>query len=168
MTGHSAARIGAGFGVLLLLSACAGELNPGITTASITAPPADERPQDEPVALGKMHYARGEYGSAEKSFRQAVEANPGSAEAWLGLAASYDRLHRFDLAEKAYRQVLAKVGRTVPVLNNLAYHHMLRGDLAQARKLLDEAQRMEPGNPVVLGNIKLLENWNSGDARSRG
>ena len=51
-------------------------------------PPSDQRPSDEPVAKGKLHFTNGDYGLAERHFRGAVEANPKSAEAWLGLAAS--------------------------------------------------------------------------------
>jgi Flp pilus assembly protein TadD len=39
------------------------------------------------------------YGLAEKHFRRAVETHPRDAEG-IGLAASYDRLRRFDLAAR--------------------------------------------------------------------
>lgn len=73
----------------LLLSACAdGGIATGQwTTASISPPPANGRPQDEAVAQGKLHYRKGSYGLAERSFRAAVEANASSFEGWLGLAA---------------------------------------------------------------------------------
>ena len=154
--------------VCLILGGCAGhELNGGdIATSSITplppVPPADERPQDQPVALARAHYAKGDYGLAERYFRQAIEANQQSAEAWLGLAASYDRLRRFDLAERAYKKALELQGRTPAVLNNLGYHHMLRGNLKQARNYLTEAARLDPKNPQIQGNLQLLETWKSG------
>ena len=110
-----------------------------------------------------MHFSKGSYGLAERSFRAAVEANPKSAEGWLGLAASYDHLRRFDLAERAYKEAIGLQGHTVAVLNNLAYHHMLRGDLQKARKFLEEAGLKEPSNPVVAGNFRLLETWKSGE-----
>ena len=58
-------------------------------------------PNDE-LNLGKKHYRANNFGLAEKHFRLAVEKHPRDAEAWLGLAASYDRLRRFDLADRAY------------------------------------------------------------------
>jgi len=126
-------------------------------------PPADQRPSDEPLALGKMHYERGSYGLSERYFRAAVEANAQSPEAWLGLAASYDRLSRFDLAERAYKRTVALAGRTPEVLNNMGYHYLLRGDLPRAREYLAEAAQLDPGNPKIQGNLYLLETWKSGD-----
>ena len=47
------------------------------------------------VEKGQRHYRDGAFGLAEKNFRAAVEEKPANAEAWIGLAASYDRLRRF-------------------------------------------------------------------------
>ena len=54
------------------------------------------------LVLGKRHYRAKNYGLAEQHFRRAVEKAPRDGEAWLGLAASYDRLKRYDLADRAY------------------------------------------------------------------
>ena len=58
-------------------------------------------PSDEPLKLALEHFDRGNYGIAERYFRDAVEKAPRDATAWVGLAATYDRLARFDLAAKA-------------------------------------------------------------------
>src|SRR5438270_7866750 len=58
-------------------------------------------PSDEPVKLGLEYFKKGSYGIAQRYFREAVEKAPEDAEAWIGLAASYDRLRRFDLADQA-------------------------------------------------------------------
>lgn len=150
----------------LMMAGCATDAEVShVTTGALPdlPPPSDQRPQDEPLDRGKFHYANGSYGLAERAFREAVEANPKSTEAWLGLAASYDRLKRFDLADRAYKEVLSREGRTVAALNNLAYHHMLKGELTKASGLLHEAAQKSPGNPVVAGNMKLLETWSSGE-----
>ena len=52
-------------------------------------------PNDD-LSLGKKHYRANDFGLAEKYFRHAAELHPRDAEVWLGLAASYDRLRRFD------------------------------------------------------------------------
>ena len=49
-------------------------------------------PNDD-LSLAKQYYRQGNYGLAERYFRRAVESGPRDAEAWLGLAASYDRLN---------------------------------------------------------------------------
>src|SRR5207244_7437014 len=61
-------------------------------------------PSDEPVRLGLEHFNRGNYGIAERYFRDAVEKAPRDVTAWIGLAGSYDRLRRFDLADRAHAQ----------------------------------------------------------------
>jgi Tfp pilus assembly protein PilF len=112
-------------------------------------------PNDD-LSLGKKQYLANNYGLAEKHFRHAVELHPNDAEAWLGLAASYDRLRRFDLADRAYAQAIKIVGPTVEILNNQGFSYMLRGDFRRARAKLREAARKDPGNKYVENNLKLL------------
>jgi Tfp pilus assembly protein PilF len=112
---------------------------------------------NDALSLGKKHYRATNYGLAEKYFRHAAEMHPRDAEAWLGLAASYDRLRRFDLADRAYGQAVAILGPTSEILNNQGYSYMLRGDYKHAREKLAAAQRKDPGNRYVANNLQLLE-----------
>jgi Flp pilus assembly protein TadD len=77
--------------------------------------------------------------------------------AWIGLAASYDRLGRFDLADQAYAAAAKLEGSTVRLLNNEGYSYMLRGDLKTARAKFQSALRLDPNNQTTLNNIKLLD-----------
>lgn len=115
------------------------------------------QPSDEALYLGNKHYRNGDFGLAENFFRQSVETNPRNPAGWIGLAASYDRLRRFDLAERAYQHALKLTGNSPMVLNNLGYHHLLRGNLNQARRYLVAASEKDPENPRVLNNLALLE-----------
>src|SRR5262245_38401607 len=74
-------------------------------------------PYDD-LNTGKKLYRSANYGLAERHFRRAVESRPKDAEAWVGLAASYDQLRRFELADRAYAQAIGIVGKTPEVLNN--------------------------------------------------
>jgi Flp pilus assembly protein TadD len=109
------------------------------------------------LSLGKQHFRQENYGLAEHYFRRAAESHPRDAEAWLGLAASYDRLRRFELADRAYKQVIALAGASAEVLNNQGYSYILRGDYARARTKLAEARALDPQSPYILNNIKLLD-----------
>jgi tetratricopeptide (TPR) repeat protein len=146
----------------------------GETTGSVVVPPAEPGPSGEAVAplakpgllgddpnddlqLGKKYFRANNFGLAEKSFRSATEKHPRDAEAWVGLAASYDRLHRFDLADRAYAEAIRIVGRTPEVLNNQGFSYMLRGDYEHAQKTLRDAQAKDPGNPYIQANLRLLE-----------
>ena len=113
-------------------------------------------PNDD-LSLGKKHFRAANYGLAERHFRRAVELHPNDAESWIGLAASYDRLRRFELADRAYRQAIEIIGPTPEVLNNQGYSYILRGDYPRARAKLAEARALDPKNPFVLNNIRLLE-----------
>jgi Flp pilus assembly protein TadD len=112
-------------------------------------------PYDD-LSLGKKYYHAGSYGLAEGHFRKAVERHPRDAEAWVGLAASYDRLRRFDLADRAYREAIKIVGPTSAILNNQGFSYMLRGDYPRARKTLLAAKAKDPGNPYIQNNLNLL------------
>lgn len=110
-----------------------------------------------PIELGKAHFKNGDYGLAERHFRKAAERKPGNGKAWIGLAASYDRLHRFKLADRAYKQAVRIKGETPAIMNNWGYSKLLRGDLRTARKYLNRAYEKDPKNPHVNNNLALLE-----------
>jgi Flp pilus assembly protein TadD len=139
-----------------------------LTTASVpatTAPVQTAKPLDEvkdDLTLGKDHFRATNYGLAELHFRRAVEAT-GDAEAWLGLAATYDQLKRFELADRAYREVLKRTGPTPELLNNRGYSYLLRGDLRRASQDLSTASAQAPDNERIRNNLKALE----GRARRR-
>lgn len=136
-------------------------------TGTIPTPQPDDGPKGAPPLLGvdpnddlsvaKQHFRLENYGIAERHFRRAVESRPGDAEAWLGLAASYDRLKRFDLADRAYEQLLKLVGPTPEVLNNQGFSHLLRGDYGRAREIFLAARAKDPANPYIKNNLDLLE-----------
>ncbi len=111
---------------------------------------------DNLLKTAKADFREGRFGLAEENFRKAVEVSPRDAEAWLGLAASYDRLRRFDLADRAYDQAIKLVGRNTMMLNNLGYSQLLRGDLKQARRHFLAAYELEPDNPFIRNNLELL------------
>lgn len=113
-------------------------------------------PSNEPLKTGLEHFKRGEYGLAERHFRDAVEKNARDVPAWIGLAASYDRLARFDLADRAYGIASGLAGETTEILNNEGYSYMLRGNLKAARAKFQKALKQAPENQTVLNNIKLL------------
>jgi Flp pilus assembly protein TadD len=114
-------------------------------------------PSNEPLKAGLKQFKQGHYGLSERYFRDAVEKNPRDAPAWIGLAASYDRLARFDFADRAYASAIKLDGETTEILNNQGYSYMLRGNYRAAYTKLQQALRKDPGNPTVLNNIELLK-----------
>ena len=127
--------------------------------APVAAPAAPPDPNDD-LSLGKRHFRERNFGLAERYFRRAVEQAPGEArrdaEAWLGLAASYDRLRRFELADRAYAHAIKILGPTPEILNNQGYSYLLRGDYRHAREKLVAARDLDPVNPYIQNNLDLL------------
>jgi Flp pilus assembly protein TadD len=113
-------------------------------------------PSDDYLRMGKVHFRNGDYGLAEEKFRKAVEVTPKDAEAWLGLAASYDQLRRFDLADKAYEKVLVLASDNAVILNNAGYSQLMRGNIEGARRFLLRAYELDPNNPYIVNNLALL------------
>jgi tetratricopeptide (TPR) repeat protein len=141
---------------------------PADATGTIAPLPPEPQPDAVPKGLlgndpnddlsrGKKFFRAADFGLAERHFRRAVELHPRDLEAWIGLAASYDRLRRFDLADRAYEQGMKIAGPTPEILNNMGYSYMLRGDYRRARETLLQAQAQDPGNPFIRNNIELLE-----------
>ncbi|MCB1467645.1 MAG: lipoprotein [Rhizobiaceae bacterium] len=137
-----------------LLSGCNTTGIDTTKTTSIRANLRDVSAAD--LASGKAQFRDANYGLAEKHFRKAVELRATNAEAWMGLAASYDELGRFDFADRAYDQLVKLAGRQPKILNNMGYSQFLRGNTSKARELLLEAKQGMTNTTVVDANLALL------------
>jgi Flp pilus assembly protein TadD len=160
---------GLGRALLLVACICVGlpACNTPLEDVVVASPPPQSAtvedpgdvkyyPSDEPLRLATEYFTRGQYGIAQRYYRDAVEKAPKDVTAWIGLAASYDRLRRFDLADQAYVQAIKLGGETVQVLNNQGYSYMLRGDLHKARLKFEKAYTLDPTNPTIINNLELL------------
>jgi Flp pilus assembly protein TadD len=118
---------------------------------------SQDRDSNDNLSLGKKHFRAANFGLAERHFRRAVEQHPRDLESWIGLAASYDRLRRWDRADRAYDQAVKIGGASAELLNNRGYSYMLRGDYRRARDTLMQAHALDPANPYIKNNLELLE-----------
>src|SRR5881396_3542571 len=148
------------------LAACETVQEATVRDAAVVAPvapagpdpvqePTDVKyyPSDEPVRMGLEQFNRGNYGLSQRYFKDAVEKAPKDVTAWVGLAASYDRLRRFDQADI---QAIRLGGETVQILNDQGYSYMLRGNLNAARRKFAKAYELDPTNPTIANNLVLL------------
>ncbi|MCJ2039291.1 tetratricopeptide repeat protein [Methylobacterium sp. J-059] len=142
---------------VLVVGGCQTPL-PGETVVSSDPPVFDTGilTSNETNRLGRADLAAGNYGMAERHFREAVEKDKNDAPSWIGLAAAYDNLSRFELADQAYAQAVGLLGETLEVVNNLGYSYLLRGDKRRALQHFERALRLDPTNAVVRNNIKIL------------
>lgn len=111
---------------------------------------------DLAVAAAKTQFRQENYGNAGALFYKAVQLEPKDGYAWLGLAASSDRMRRFDLSDRAYKKAHGLLGGSVAYYNNVGYSHLLRGDLKEARSNFLKAYEMAPNDPTVANNLELL------------
>ena len=141
----------------------------GLTGCIALTDPASVDPAAAPIAadpstfesneldrLGRQDLDEGNNGLAAEHLRGAVNKNRNDATAWIGLAAAYDNLGRFDLADAAYAQVVRLQGETRAVLNNRGYSFFLRGDREQALANLTRAATLFPGDATIQNNIQLV------------
>ena len=125
-------------------------------TETTSIAPATQDISERDLVAGKAQFREANYGLAENHFRKAVELRADNSEAWMGLAASYDQLGRFDFADRAYDQLLKVAGRRPEILNNMGYSQLLRGNKKKARTLLTEARNGMADPAVVDANLALL------------
>jgi Flp pilus assembly protein TadD len=111
---------------------------------------------DQAVAEAKNQFRSENYGNAGILFYKAVQLAPNDGEAWLGLAACADRIRRFDVADRAYREAYRFVGATPEYHNNVGYSYLLRGDLPAARRSFLKAYELAPNDPTIANNLQLL------------
>jgi Tfp pilus assembly protein PilF len=95
------------------------------------------------INLGNVQAERGEWGQAEKSYRQAMRREPGNAEAMNNLAWVLLRAEKtgeaLDWAEKA----VAANPREPAYLDTLAEIRIARHDYAGARQAIAEALALD-------------------------
>lgn len=113
-------------------------------------------PDGEVLAVAQLQFSEGNYGHAARYFERAVEVAPNNPEAWLGLAASYDRIRRFDLSDRAYREAGRQIGNRAEYYNNVGYSFLLRGDPVKARTNFLKAYELDPTSVTINNNLALL------------
>lgn len=102
---------------------------------------------------GKKAFAAGDYAKAASDFATAVRLAEYDVAALNGLAASYDQLGRFDLADRLYEQSLMLRPGDPDSLNNLGYSLLLRGHASEAAFILERALEAAPNDRIVSGNL---------------
>lgn len=113
-------------------------------------------PQNRALAEARQQFENGAYGNAARYFEIATAHDATNGESWLGLAASYDRLRRFDLADDAYSKAEEHVGSSAAFFNNRGYSYLLRGDFNRAAQDLNRALQLAPDSETVRNNVILL------------
>jgi len=108
------------------------------------------------LSEARAHFSNNDFGYSAALYKRVVELTPKDPEGYVGLAASYDRLNRFDLSDRVYASLYQLIGGTAQYYNNVGYSYMLRGNVTAALTNFRKAQRLDPNNIVVANNIQML------------
>ena len=118
----------------------------------------------DPYETGRTYFEEQQYGLALAAFRESLRQHPDAPRELNAVAACYDQMLRFDLADGYYNLALNLDPNSVQTLNNLGYSHYRRSQegygseyLMSARTYLARAGALAAGNPVVARNLDLIE-----------
>jgi len=129
--------------VALIASGCTADWSNGQSANNKWSenPPVQASSQDS-YTLGKKQFADGLYGMALKNFRVALVNEPRSLDRLNAVAATYDKLGRYDLAERYYARALGVDPNSVQTLNNVGYSFLMQKDYVSARYYLNQADKV--------------------------
>ncbi len=141
---------------------CAAAPN-AVEIRPIADPGSKLRPGSDRLADAKGQLALGNVGLALEGFRKVARDYPDNAEAFAGMAACYEAMRRYDLAEMKYQAALALAPHNATLLARLAgaldqqgkldAAAEVRGEIAQlasASAALDQAQAdLAPVIPIA-------------------
>jgi tetratricopeptide (TPR) repeat protein len=109
----------------------------------------------DPVSNGRALLVTGQYGLAIDALSRVLHDDPANVRALTLMAEAYDRLHRYDLADRYHADALEIDPNAVAALNNWGFSLLVRGDKARAVALLRRAEAVKGDQPVVLANLRL-------------
>jgi hypothetical protein len=131
---------------------CAAATN-GVEVRPIANPGSKLRPGADLLADAKGQLAIGNVGLALEGFRKAARDFPDNPEAYAGMAACYETMRRYDLAEMKYQEALALAPHSPVLLGRLAAAldaqgkseaaAAVRGEIAQLASASDALDRAE-------------------------
>jgi len=150
------------FAACLGAAGCAAESGE-LKIRPIADPSAKIRPGADRLADARSQLALGNVGLATEAFRKALREQPDNVDAYVGLAACYDAMGRYDLSRQNYEAALALAPTSPPLLSALAVSLDKQGlreeaaevraevaDLAAASAALDRAEVQVESAPVIV------------------
>ncbi|MDY8110128.1 hypothetical protein U0C82_13355 [Fulvimarina sp. 2208YS6-2-32] len=142
-------------GVLVLTACQSADLNAG-STGLFGYPASSSSLLHARKIEARTQFRAENYAASFDIFKEISEAHPRDSDAWLGLAASADRLQRFDTADSAYSRLSSLKPGDPTVYNNLGYSHLLRGNVKTAYAYLAQARQLAPGSRRIANNLQLI------------
>jgi len=127
---------------------CAAAPN-GVEVRPIADPSSKLRPGADGLADAKGQLAVGNVGLALEGFRKVARDYPDNAEAFAGMAACYEAMRRYDLAESKYQAALALAPRNTALLAKLAAALDQQGKAAAAAEVRGEIAQLASASAAL-------------------
>jgi tetratricopeptide (TPR) repeat protein len=105
---------------------------------------------------GRIALLQGLPAEAAAEFRRAIDAQPYSVEAWLGLGRALDRQGRAEEAAKAYGRAIEIQPGWWSTHSHLGVFLLMRGDLSGALESLKTAVSLSPDNTRAIDNLGIV------------
>ena len=121
----------------------------GIEIRPIADPAAKLRPGADRTADARGQLAIGNVGLAVEGFRTALREDPRNIDAYVGLAACYEKMGRFDLAGRYYQEALAFAPRDARILAAYAGTLEQQGDRAGAAQVREEISELASASAAL-------------------
>ncbi len=150
-----AVRLSLAVSVCLAMSGCGlsssvGNQTAAAQSASLYSPTATD------MSMARTAFARGNYGIAIDYLESELARSPASLSALNGLGSSYDRLGRYDVAQRYYFRALDLAPQSSLTISNIGYSYLLQGRNPEAEILLQLALRYDAGNMTAAANLHLV------------
>jgi serine/threonine-protein kinase len=108
---------------------------------------------DGHMCIGLIDAGTGQYDQAAQEYQKAIELEPGSERAYVGLADAYTKLNRLSDAEETYRQAIAANPNSALVYERLGAFYLQQAQYAKAAGLFQKAIGLAPESYIDYSNL---------------
>ena len=109
------------------------------------------------ICLGNIDNATGQYAIAVQEFQRALQSEPGSEYALMGLANTYTRLGKFSEAEENYKKAISLRPQYWRVYTALGLFYYDQGRYAEAAEMFRKVTQLAPENYLGYSNLAAME-----------
>ncbi|MEP6714380.1 MAG: protein kinase [Terriglobia bacterium] len=105
------------------------------------------------ITMGMIRAGKGEYEPAQAEFRTALTLDPLNAQAWLGLASTYDAAGQRDRAQSAYRKAVELRSDDWTTLKQIGVSYFNKAQYSEAEPYFMQVVQLTPDNAKAWSNL---------------